>query len=236
MNKDLTLKLVRRFPVLYQDFYSSPQNSSMCWGFDHGDGWFDLIWQLSLAIEDELNYSQNQKNWFLFKKRWATRWNDLIYKLSPVQHAKYEMQGKGTKEDPLRRVMVEPAKINTIDVIVREILTAIAPWKKNRDIHFGSGLKFFVWYPYTGFAVSQVKEKFGGLRYYLARGGGDHIYSFITLAERLSECTCEVCGKHGALVGTNWVSTLCKEHAKGEGTPDPVYSQKEGLDANPGTV
>jgi hypothetical protein len=29
----------------------------MCWGFDPGDGWFEIIWQLSLAIEAELNYS-----------------------------------------------------------------------------------------------------------------------------------------------------------------------------------
>ena len=30
----------------------TPQDSSMCWGFECDDGWFDLIWNLSQAIED----------------------------------------------------------------------------------------------------------------------------------------------------------------------------------------
>ena len=57
MNKELTERLLKRFPVLYQDYYSSMTHSCMCWGFDHDDGWFEIIWQLSLALEEELNYS-----------------------------------------------------------------------------------------------------------------------------------------------------------------------------------
>jgi hypothetical protein len=41
----------------------------MCWGFDHDDGWFEIIWQLSLAIEEELSYSWVKERWFLFKKK-----------------------------------------------------------------------------------------------------------------------------------------------------------------------
>jgi hypothetical protein len=40
----------------------------MCWGFDHGDGWFEIIWQLSLAIEEELGYSWPRERWYLLKK------------------------------------------------------------------------------------------------------------------------------------------------------------------------
>ena len=29
----------------------------MCWGFDCGDGWFDLIWNLSQAIENDAKQS-----------------------------------------------------------------------------------------------------------------------------------------------------------------------------------
>jgi hypothetical protein len=83
MNKEFTMKLVERFPILYQDYYSSPRESCFCFGFDHGDGWFPIIWQLSLAIEDELGYTWFQKKRFLLKRQLSRRWNNIIYKLSP---------------------------------------------------------------------------------------------------------------------------------------------------------
>jgi hypothetical protein len=96
----------------------------MCWGFDHGDGWFDLIWMLSLAIEDELK-----------------------------QHA-----------DP-------------------------------------------------NFAVVQVKEKFGGLRYYI-NGPNERIHKLVALTERASELTCEVCGGWGKTRRRGcWLKTLCEKDA-----------------------
>jgi hypothetical protein len=54
MNAELTQKLLKRFPVLYQDYDSPMTQTCMCWGFDHSDGWFEIIWQLSLAIEEDL--------------------------------------------------------------------------------------------------------------------------------------------------------------------------------------
>src|ERR1043166_9794806 len=71
MNGELTKKLLKRFPVLYQDYDSPMTQTCMCWGFDHGDGWFEIIWQLSLAIEEELGYSWPRKRWY-FQKRFLS--------------------------------------------------------------------------------------------------------------------------------------------------------------------
>ena len=60
--------------------------------------------------------------------------------------------------------------------------------------------------------AAQVKEKFGTLRFY-ADGGNDMTDGMIWMAEALSACTCEVCGKPGKLRGGGWVKTLCDEHA-----------------------
>jgi hypothetical protein len=68
MNAELTQKLLKRFPILYQDYDSPMTQTCMCWGFDHGDGWFEIIWQLSLAIEEELGYSWPRERWYLLKK------------------------------------------------------------------------------------------------------------------------------------------------------------------------
>ena len=58
----------------------------------------------------------------------------------------------------------------------------------------------------------QVKEKYGTLRFYVD-GGNDFTEGMIRMAEELSACTCEVCGKPGKLHGGGWVKTLCDEHA-----------------------
>lgn len=63
--------------------------------------------------------------------------------------------------------------------------------------------------------VSQVKEKFGGLRFYidLTPEGGNEI---ISKYEALSYKTCEKCGKDGMLRKGGWIQTLCDEHADGK--------------------
>ena len=211
MNKENTMKLVRRFPVLYQDFYSDMRETCMCWGFSHGDGWFDIIWQLSLAIEEELGYSWLQERWFLFAKKYSQKWNNLIYKLSPVRERKYKMEGKGTKEDPMRRVLVHydpPPFDEKIAQFLFGKTAKIGKYEVDRI-----ALKKLRWDPQTGFAVVQVKEKFGGLRYYI-NAGNARIYNLITLAERLADVTCENCGRLGKERPGGWIQTLCDECAK----------------------
>src|SRR6266403_891692 len=107
MNHELTQRLVQRFPVLYQDYTSPMSQTCMCWGFDHGNGWFEIIWQLSLAIEEELQYSWLRKHRFLFKKSCSRSWNKFIYRLSPVRLDKQVRTGSGTWEDPYRWDVVE---------------------------------------------------------------------------------------------------------------------------------
>lgn len=58
--------------------------------------------------------------------------------------------------------------------------------------------------------VDQVKEKFGGLRFYY-HGGDEHIAGMVKMAEALSEKTCEQCGrvKDVTQSGKCWVVTRC---------------------------
>ena len=105
MNKENTEKLLNKFPLLYED---------LNWGFECGDGWFQLIWDLSLKLEGE--------------------------RCKAVQ----------------------------------------------------------------------VKEKFGGLRFYtdyLSEKGWDYVCE----AEEESYNICELCGKPGVLRKGGWMRTLCKD-------------------------
>lgn len=66
---------------------------------------------------------------------------------------------------------------------------------------------------YNGFAVVQVKEKFGGLRYY-TNYSSEEIDTLIDVYETLSYKTCETCGKPGKNMGKGWYYTACPEHTK----------------------
>ena len=60
--------------------------------------------------------------------------------------------------------------------------------------------------------AAQVKEKFGGLRFYVNAATDDH-YNYISFAENMSYHTCEECGAPGTLYTDGWHSTLCDSHA-----------------------
>lgn len=61
-----------------------------------------------------------------------------------------------------------------------------------------------------GFQIVQIKEKFGGLRFYVD-GGDDVVYELIRAAEELSYDTCEFCGSNQQIMRSKgWVITACK--------------------------
>lgn len=58
--------------------------------------------------------------------------------------------------------------------------------------------------------ASQVKEKFGELRFYY-NGGDKTIHGMVWFAEKLSIETCEICGSTQNIGQTSgWITTLCK--------------------------
>lgn len=62
--------------------------------------------------------------------------------------------------------------------------------------------------------ATQIKEKFGGLRFYYS--GGDAITDgMVNMAENLSYKTCETCGSPGELVTEGgWYYTACEKHKR----------------------
>lgn len=51
MKEELDKKLVEAYPILYKDRHSDMTMTAMCWGFECGAGWFDIINKLSEKIE-----------------------------------------------------------------------------------------------------------------------------------------------------------------------------------------
>lgn len=61
MRKELDEQLVREFPLLYADRSGDMKQTAMCWGFDCGDGWFQIIYDLSKKLEAELKNIKEQE-------------------------------------------------------------------------------------------------------------------------------------------------------------------------------
>ena len=59
--------------------------------------------------------------------------------------------------------------------------------------------------------VTQIKEKFGGLRFYY-NGGDDTIDGMVRMAESWASNACEECGAPGQSRRGSWIKTLCNEH------------------------
>ena len=69
------------------------------------------------------------------------------------------------------------------------------------------------------FEAVQVKEKFGGLRFYYD-GGDERISGMVNMAQAMSFNICETCGNAGQLYrrkGGFWIKTLCPACAEKEG-------------------
>lgn len=67
--------------------------------------------------------------------------------------------------------------------------------------------------PVPQFVATQVKEKFGTLRFYSV-GGDDFTNGVICMAESMSARMCEVCSAP-AVTGQDrgWIRTVCEEHS-----------------------
>lgn len=71
-----------------------------------------------------------------------------------------------------------------------------------------------------GYRVDQVKEKFGGLRFYYDQmsindDNRERVDKLVDAAETKAYTICEMCGVSDSTVGTGglyWVKTLCSDH------------------------
>ena len=70
--------------------------------------------------------------------------------------------------------------------------------------------------------VAQIKEKFGGLRFYY-EGGDDTIRGMVRMAEAWADKSCEECGAPGTAGGKGWIRTLCSTH---RAEADAFYAER----------
>jgi len=65
MREDLDRLLCAKYPEIFANRDKSMQETAMCWGFDHGDGWFEIINQLCSNIQHHIEWSHKNHAWDL---------------------------------------------------------------------------------------------------------------------------------------------------------------------------
>lgn len=174
MKKEHDDYLCQKYPKIFADRYKPMIETCMCWGFEHGNGWFNIIDQLCANIQGHIDWSE--KNFVR-----DTEYNQMIEDCKSGNWVKFEEYYKGYNP-------------YTAQERREEILT-----EKHRKIKK----------PCPQVVATQVKEKFGTLRFYYT-GGDDYVSGLVSMAESMSGKTCDQCGNPAETGGRGWITTRCQ--------------------------
>ena len=137
------------------------------------------------------------------------------------EHEKYDAFIKRLEESYPRAmrnvycgVSISEGWYHIVESLVRNIQHHIR-WKRGmraRDlIKQRNGEEVEVTKRVSHIEIHQVKEKFGGLRFYY-QGGDETVSGMVRMAEAWAEQSCEACGERGVSRRGGWVRTLCDKH------------------------
>lgn len=219
MKKELDEQLCKKYPKIFRDRHAPMTQTAMCWGFDCGDGWYNIVDALCSNIQNHIENSRSDRLWVLRRNRALKRAinGDIAYL------ERYYYKGTDQKFIDWAKDMARK-DIEPIPTIVRWFLrTHIVPISKKTKwkvvtLLVPSVSKVFKKVPLAAKQVvaSQVKEKYGTLRFY-TNGNANYVDGLINMAESMSARTCETCGAPGKTRQGPWIRTLCDEHAKEQG-------------------
>jgi hypothetical protein len=210
MKQELQENLFRKFPHLYTDRTKPMTQTCMCWGIDCGDGWYKLIYDLSENLEKLIvQYIKEHPKTLCNVCNCAKEehYGCLSYspgkclsiKKTPRYQIKYWVSpGKNLFQKAYRKVF-------KFFVRAANIVLGVFFYK----LHSCWCEKYDAIYP----RASQVKEKFGTLRFYMT-SHSEEMHELIDQAEAISGKTCENCGGPGRLNNSGWISCLCDECRK----------------------
>lgn len=186
MNQDLDNQLCTKYPKIFRDRHAPMNQTCMCWGFSHDNGWYNIIDQLCANIQRHIDRSRKERAKALLFNRGLGR----------------ALQGDRSSLERLYTFGDTEQSHTWAAQHVDKLLSEPEPQCK------------IVPTACAQVVAVQVKEKFGTLRFY-HNGGDDVIQACVDMAESMSSVTCEVCGSPGVSRSGGWIRTLCDDHAEG---------------------
>lgn len=184
MSPELDAKLCEKYPKIFRDRHAPMTQTCMCWGFDIGDGWYNLLNGACALVQHHIDEDRKQRLSALQYNRalyWALERNNT------TALTKFFTFGEVGGEWAKKQVELELAK---------------ATYRAVPEVS-------------SQLIATQIKEKFGTLRFYYF-GGDEYCEGVIDLAAYMSGCTCEECGKPGKSTNGGWIKVRCSDCLKDE--------------------
>lgn len=237
MREELEKKLYNEFPLLYGGRNKPLTESLMGFGCECGDGWYDLLYELSSELEPMIaNYYRENKKTLPCRRcmcKLDAHYGSQSYKpgkcLAVHKEATKRFWGAGTFHfygkrftKPWVRNLLRNLKGRTLLVINFFLKLFFNRLERCHCEGYDPQIP----------RASQVKEKFATLRFYMT-GYLDEFDELINKAEAKSKITCELCGEPGVLRSSGyWLSTRCEKCAVDrDGKRIPTYEEcKKELD------
>lgn len=63
MRQELDKLLCEKYPKMMVNRNKNMQETCMCWGFDCGDGWYNILDQLMSNIQHHIDWKEKQRKW-----------------------------------------------------------------------------------------------------------------------------------------------------------------------------
>lgn len=74
MKKELEKKLFEKYPEIFAQKDLPKTQTLMCWGFECGDGWYELIDMLCACIQHHIKYNVNETSYKPYGKPLSKYW------------------------------------------------------------------------------------------------------------------------------------------------------------------
>jgi hypothetical protein len=181
MKEELDKLLCEKYPKMMVNRHKPMTETCMCWGFDCGDGWYNILNQLMGNIQHHID--------------WKNRQREVTIRFNKIREA-----GQSGNVELFADLMAEEYGNKGLS----------ADFIKGRAEEFMKQPLQPVPEEIPQVTLDQVKEKFGTLRFYYT-GGDDVIDGMVRMAEAMSGCTCEGCGAPAERDSDGgWVRTMCQ--------------------------
>ena len=73
MKQELDKLLCEKYPKMMVNRNKNMQETCMCWGFECGDGWFNILDQLMGNIQHHIDWKEKQRKWAIDYNEMATQ-------------------------------------------------------------------------------------------------------------------------------------------------------------------
>lgn len=205
--KNFEQRLMEKYPSLFHTDENGKLLSPDC-GIWCPKGWEDLIDRLcqSIVYRIQHNHIYEPRKFFLLPVR-RLIWNTIFFKVRKLidPTSKAFKARKAIPSSEVKKIEeAHPWRTYLTKTTFRKIERAQIPLNK------------YNLRPIPEVKISQIKEKFGTLRFYYY-GGDDVIQGMVSFAEALSKNICEMTGEPGSLCkkgkGMSWYKTLSERKA-----------------------